>query len=154
MKHIIDLDALGIGMANPAMFENRAFADGWNSLYSILQQAPVVDAEPVQHGRWIPVTKNLFSNAYYKCSVCGCKEKENGWPYCHCGAKMDADVAKMPESRLMAALTLLYRLLKQAKTSLGNAEQRQNNQEERDNLERKITTIEWIIDAVLKAKED
>lgn len=44
---LIDLDALGIGMANPAMFENRAYADGWNSLFSILQHAPAVDAVPV-----------------------------------------------------------------------------------------------------------
>lgn len=60
----------------------------------------------------------------------------------------------MAKSSRMAALTLLYRLLKQAKISLGNAEQRQNNQEERDNLEWKIATIEWIIDAVMKAKEE
>ena len=90
---LIDLDALGVGMANPAVFENRAHADGWNSLFTILQQAPVVDAVPVVHGRWMMI------EGFPGCSECGCSPA--GWeakpnnpygfpPYCHaCGAKMD-----------------------------------------------------------------
>ena len=90
---LIDLDALGVGMANPAMFENRAHADGWNSLYSILQKAPVVDAVPVVRGRWYrdPTDEN-----YFCCSVC---DGANGlwhhladctYEFCPwCGAKMD-----------------------------------------------------------------
>lgn len=53
----------------------------------------------------------------------------------------------MDDKRLVA-LEYLYKLLKQAKVALGHAEQRQNNQAERDNLARKIDTIEWVIDAV------
>lgn len=53
----------------------------------------------------------------------------------------------MNEKRLVA-LEYLYKLLKQAKIALGHAEQRQNNQAERDNLQNKIDTIEWVIDAV------
>ena len=98
MKHIVDLDALGIGMANPAMFENRAYADGWNSLVTILHQAPVVDAEPVRHGRW----KYLFDpphtwTVHYSCKIAcsNCKREFSrlegvNFNYCpNCGAKMD-----------------------------------------------------------------
>lgn len=47
------------------------------------------DDEPVKHGRWIPIWKNLFTARGYKCSVCGAIEKQSGFAYCHCGAKMD-----------------------------------------------------------------
>lgn len=94
---LIDLDALGVGMANPAMFENRAHADGWNSLYSILQTAPVVDTEPVAHGRWVRDEMNYE----YTCSGCKCNIDystmyglvDHGYEYAsycpNCGAKMD-----------------------------------------------------------------
>ncbi len=51
-----------------------------------------VEAERVVHARWIPVWKNIFGVHYFQCSACGCKEKEFGWAYCHCGAKMDGRV--------------------------------------------------------------
>lgn len=54
---LIDLDALGVGMANPAAFENRAHADGWNSLYCILQQAPAVAMEPQ---KFLEKAKRIF----------------------------------------------------------------------------------------------
>lgn len=44
---LIDADALGIGTANPGVFQDRAYADGWNSAVSILENAPTVDAVPV-----------------------------------------------------------------------------------------------------------
>lgn len=79
---LIDLDELGVGMANPAAFENRAHADGWNSLYSILQMAPVVDAEPVRHGRWMLKAHdeivNYRWNVTAQCSEC-CDEKNEIW---------------------------------------------------------------------------
>ena len=53
--------------------------------------APIIEAEPVKHGRWI-----YLYDGNYKCSVCGewwtCDEtpKESGLLYCpNCGAKMD-----------------------------------------------------------------
>jgi len=52
------------------------------------------------------------------------------------------------------ALEWLYRELKKAKISLGHAEARQNNQEERNNLEKKIATLDWLIGAVLSMKEE
>lgn len=111
---LIDLDALGVGMANPAAFENRAHADGWNSLYSILQMAPVVDAEPVRHGHvvWknrfmggfvpdVTITDNMgqkhtgtLDTTHYEpvpyCSDCGKELGVSSLAYCpNCGAKMD-----------------------------------------------------------------
>lgn len=91
---LIDLDSLGVGMANPAMFENRAHADGWNSLYAILQQAPVVDAEPVRHGRWIAIpSSDMVTGKAYKCSECNKMRYGSFMPnYCqNCGAKMDGE---------------------------------------------------------------
>lgn len=48
------------------------------------------------------------------------------------------------------AQVLLYRLLREAKFSLGHAECRQNNDEERRNLEKKIAALDWIIEVVDK----
>lgn len=48
------------------------------------------------------------------------------------------------------AQVLLYRLLREAKFSLGHAERRENNDEERRNLEKKIAALDWIIEVVDK----
>ena len=47
MGDLIDRDALGVGPANPNVFKSSAYADGWNVLLRIINQAPVVDAVPV-----------------------------------------------------------------------------------------------------------
>ncbi len=47
MGDLIDRDALGVGPANPNVFKRSAYADGWNALLRIINQAPVVDAVPV-----------------------------------------------------------------------------------------------------------
>lgn len=54
-----------------------------------IEDFPVVDAEPVQHGKWL-----LSSNGWVeRCSLCGeIYLEDNVKPrnYCpHCGAKMD-----------------------------------------------------------------
>lgn len=46
---LIDADELGIGKANPDVFENKAYADGWNSAIDIINTAPTVDAVEVVH---------------------------------------------------------------------------------------------------------
>lgn len=43
---------------------------------------------PVVHGQWIRIDDTY---AKWKCSECGAIEDHSGWPYCHCGAKMDAE---------------------------------------------------------------
>lgn len=70
-----------------------------DSFKNFLRNRPAVDAEPVRHGRWevrdtfYDIDGNLCY--YAKCSICGrfiqyrvCDAPE---PYCHCGAKMDAE---------------------------------------------------------------
>ena len=52
-----------------------------------IANAPTIEAEPVRHGRWIRMDN---SYAKWKCSECGAIEDHSGWPYCHCGAKMEA----------------------------------------------------------------
>ena len=71
----------------------------FNVCMGIVFDFPAVDAEPVRHGRWIEnfVTnyKEYPPHTYkrgYKCSLCGRTERTNKEPYCHCGAKMDAEV--------------------------------------------------------------
>ena len=96
MGDLIDRDALGVGPANPEVFKNTAYADGWNALLKIIKQAPVIDAAPVVHGRWITRKGKWF--AYFQCSVCG---EKISYPsadgkaltnYCpNCGAKMDGE---------------------------------------------------------------
>lgn len=50
MGDLIERDALGVGPANPEVFKNTAYADGWNALLKIIKQVPVIDAVPLAHG--------------------------------------------------------------------------------------------------------
>ena len=47
MVDLIDREAIGVGEAKPELFQNRAFADGWNTLMGIIRKAKAVDAVPV-----------------------------------------------------------------------------------------------------------
>ena len=44
---LIDADALGIGYANPLVFDKIDYAHGWNCAIEILEKAPTIDAVPV-----------------------------------------------------------------------------------------------------------
>lgn len=70
MADLIDRAALGIGKANPNIFEKPEYADGWNSVIDILQKAPKVDAvELIKENEEIKKAidiLNLYRNAYYK----------------------------------------------------------------------------------------
>lgn len=68
----------------------------------ILDDAPIVDAEPVRHGRWVKMTGMLPPeyHGHYCCSECEWHMKglRNSWTreeellYCpNCGAKMEED---------------------------------------------------------------
>lgn len=63
-------------------------------LKKIIRSAPVVDAEPVVHGRWGTGRFNLETGNYEEqCTRCRNFSKEYGKPYCpNCGAKMDLEV--------------------------------------------------------------
>lgn len=56
-------------------------------LLRILADAPIEDAAPVVHGKWLHVEYAIGT----KCSNCG-KFEADTRPYCsYCGAKMDKD---------------------------------------------------------------
>lgn len=50
MSKCVKVEALGIGYANPDVFENKAYAEGWNSAVKIIKEAEIIDAELVRHG--------------------------------------------------------------------------------------------------------
>ncbi|MED9914972.1 MAG: hypothetical protein UE499_08680 [Acutalibacteraceae bacterium] len=97
MSDYIDRAALGIGLCNRDIFENKGYADGWNAAVKILKEAPVADVQEIKHGEWM---KDDSDGCY--CSVCKWYADydydyvtNNGlgnddFDYCsHCGAIMD-----------------------------------------------------------------
>lgn len=57
-----------------------------------IEEAPVADVQPVEHGRWI--IADDVEHFIAICSECGRTEDSRGikdMPYCHCGARMDGD---------------------------------------------------------------
>lgn len=74
---LIDADALGIGLANETIFEEREYVHGWNSAIKIIENAPTIDAVPVVRCRecvhWKPIGSkagNSFSDMEY---IGGCE---------------------------------------------------------------------------------
>ena len=61
---------------------------GPKEMQMLLDKIPIIEVEPVRHGRWLPTRPNLCS---VKCSICE-KFWETETPYCpSCGAKMDLE---------------------------------------------------------------
>ena len=63
-----------------------------------LDWLPTYDVQEVRHGKWIYCGHHEFHGHVFDCSVCGrylfANSKEDvcdGYPYCHCGAKMDEE---------------------------------------------------------------
>lgn len=56
------------------------------------------------------------------------------------------------DKKQLDALHFLYSQARKVKIALGRAEQKQNNQQERDNLQKKIDAIDLAIDAVWRYK--
>ena len=70
--------------------------DEYYGTMQVLTELPAADVAPVRHGKWLPI---VSYNNTYKCSECGrlLMDITDGlnmvakhYPYCHCGAKMDA----------------------------------------------------------------
>lgn len=57
----------------------------WCHTVKVIQMQPMIDGQPVRHGRW----EKLVDGGYY-CSQCQ-QSRGSGWRiYCsYCGAKMD-----------------------------------------------------------------
>lgn len=65
-----------------------------SALHDALSKVPTIDAEPVRHGKWIPISSNKKWIDVSKCSVCG--KQYSLYPldydYCPaCGSRMDED---------------------------------------------------------------
>lgn len=94
MAEYIDRKALGIGKCNPDIFEDKGYANGWNSAIKIIEEAPTVDVEPVKHGKWKEITTHNSCTYDYDCVCSECKI--SGHPlynYCqNCGARMDGEI--------------------------------------------------------------
>ena len=93
MPRYINIDALGIGEANRDVFNDPAYADGWNSAIKVLRDAPIVDVALVRHAIWrykimtVPGGKGQ-TYAKWSCTHCKGKFKERS-NYCpNCGADM------------------------------------------------------------------
>lgn len=61
-----------------------------------IEEYPAVDAAPVVHGRWIPISEQIVRNGHVlfadgvECSVC--REGHSDRKYCEeCGTKMDLE---------------------------------------------------------------
>lgn len=64
-----------------------------SAIQDVIQNAPTIEAERIQHGHWIDHTyKYRYPIGRYECSICGAAH-EMEWGYCPtCGAKMDEEV--------------------------------------------------------------
>ena len=96
-KRMIDADALikFMNERHKTLVDENGWYDHYTSGYedaiTDVEEAPIVDAAPVQHGHWIhdgPAFKGGVD--WYRCSVCGCRDVVEWMKYCpNCGAKMD-----------------------------------------------------------------
>lgn len=70
MSRYIDVDKLGIGRADPKIFNNPEYANGWNSAIEIIEKAPTADVVEVvrckdcRHYEYFTVYNKHFCNEY------------------------------------------------------------------------------------------
>lgn len=92
---LIDADAL---IDNRSIQMNIGAGDNICIDVSDISKAPTIEAEPVRHGRWIPVGYDGYADGLpvygeWECSECRFEVEGEGEPplnYCpECGAKMD-----------------------------------------------------------------
>ena len=74
---------------------SELYDEEWEN--ALITAIEALKTEPIKHGRWIKITQEWGDYAEYFCSCCWRKIKapftlNPAWafPYCHCGAKMDA----------------------------------------------------------------
>lgn len=69
------------------LFGSISKQERWNVpdfVYESIKNAPTIDAEPIQHGKWIKVGDNT-----YRCSQCNEVSCCNGNFCTDCGARME-----------------------------------------------------------------
>lgn len=97
MKEYIERAAVEEMLENAQLISDGEYC-GYCTEDVNLGSIPAADVAPVRHGRWVAVRRTNASTAY-QCSVCERKVSVmnigaavwDHYPYCHCGAKMDAD---------------------------------------------------------------
>lgn len=91
MADLIDRAALGIGRANPLVFDKVEYAHGWNCAVEIIENAKAVDAVPVVRCEDCIGKSTWFKDAENGCQVCGMSgmypKSEND--YCSYGERKD-----------------------------------------------------------------
>lgn len=96
MKRLIDADALKVELGDRRLDHDFCIYGDEATVRDFIDDAPTIEAEPVRHGKWIPVGEpDDNDNVHAQCSVCGHGDtysKGLKVPYCwFCGAKMDED---------------------------------------------------------------
>lgn len=101
MSRYIDVDKLGIGRADPKIFNNPEYANGWNSAIEIIEKAPTADVVEVvrcekckyyvcKNGRDM-CKRNAVYNEYSQ-DYMGLVAIGGRTHFCGYGAKMDGGV--------------------------------------------------------------
>ena len=86
MSKYVDIEALGVGPCNRDVFNAPEYADGWNSLYKMLQDAPAADVRPERYAEWEQVSEKAPK---YVCTGCQHLYNNREYKYCpFCGAKI------------------------------------------------------------------
>lgn len=95
MSKYIDVDKLGIGRADPKIFNNPEYANGWNSAIEIIEKAPTANVKEVKHGQWNTDLCGSILEPYnndvdtFACSLCGATSQHPTIFCPFCGARMD-----------------------------------------------------------------
>lgn len=87
MADLIDRKTLGVGEAKPELFQNRAFADGWNALLGMIRNSKRVDAVPVVRCK---DCKHAISQGSFGPGTVLCRENDTIYPlngFCSKGTK-------------------------------------------------------------------
>ena len=64
-KEYIERKALGIGRCNPEVFENKAYADGWNSAIEIIESTPTANVAEVVRCK----DCKYYDKKYHQCKL-------------------------------------------------------------------------------------
>lgn len=79
---LIDIDALDLGKRNTDAFTDKAYAIGWNSVISMLEEAPVLDIEKLYKEK--RQKKQPYENISDPSTKEGKRHKEDGLLCCPC----------------------------------------------------------------------